>query len=73
MIGTNGTHGVLKGRTKSGRLRRKTQVPAETMTNANNVPMLTSSPKTSIGTNAAKKATQTPTKIVDIQGVRKRG
>jgi len=65
MIGTKGTHGVLKGRGKSGRLRRKIQVPAETITKASSVPMLTSSPRMSMGTNAAKKATKIPTKIVE--------
>src|SRR6202050_5813607 len=72
MIGTNGTHGVLNGRGKSGRRRRRIHVPAETITKASNVPMLTSSPKMSIGRKAAKNATQVPTKMVAIHGVGKR-
>src|SRR5712692_1306518 len=73
MIGTNGTHGVLNGRGRSGRLLRRIHVPAETITKASSVPMLTSSPRISIGTKAEKKATQIPTKMVEIHGVRKRG
>ena len=54
-------------------LTRRTQTPAQTMTNASSVPMLTSSPKMPMGINAAKTATKQPTRLVEIQGVRKRG
>src|SRR6266403_400395 len=47
--------------------------PAQTMTKANNVPMLTISVSTSMGRDAASTATNTPTVSVEIQGVRKRG
>src|SRR6202050_2519029 len=72
IIGTNGTQGVLNGRGKSGRRRRRIHVTAETITKASSVPMLTSSPQMSIGRKAAKNATQVPTKMVAIHGVGKR-
>lgn len=52
---------------------RSTHTPAQTMTNASNVPMLTSSPRMPMGINAAKTATKKPTRLVEIHGVRKRG
>ena len=63
---------LLNGRGMSGRLTRRIQTPAHTMTKARSVPMLTSSPRMSIGTKAAKTATQTPTRMVEMYGVRKR-
>jgi len=73
IIGTNGTHGVLKGRASSGRRTRRIHTPAQTITNASSVPMLTSSPKMPIGMSEAKIATKIPTVMLEIQGVRKRG
>src|SRR5579863_1054727 len=72
-MGTSGTHGVLKGRGKSGRFRRRTQTPAQTITKASRVPILTRTARSPIGIRAAKNATQTPTTIEVIQGVRNRG
>src|SRR6185312_4316466 len=72
-MGTSGTHGVLNGRGKSGLRRRSTHTPAETMANASNVPMLTMSPSSLMGSEAASKATKKPTLSVESQGVRKRG
>ena len=59
-IGTSGTHGVRNGRCRSGRRLRSISTPAHTMTNASNVPMLTSSPRIPIGTTDAKTATNSP-------------
>src|ERR1700730_2461607 len=72
-IGTRGTSGVRKGRASSGLRRRMIHTPAQTMTKASNVPMLTISVSTSIGRDAASTATKIPTVRVEIQGVRKRG
>src|SRR5271154_4578065 len=72
-IGVNGTKGALNGRGKSGRRTRKIQTPALTITNAKSVPMDVSWPKTLIGRRLAKSATQKPTTIDDIQGVRNFG
>ena len=47
MIGTNGTHGVRKGRSRSGRVRRSTSTPMQTSTKASSVPMFTSWPSSS--------------------------
>ena len=63
-IGVNGTHGVLNGRGMSGRLRRSTHTPAQTITKASSVPILTSSPRIPIGIRAAKNATKMPTIVV---------
>jgi hypothetical protein len=54
--GTIGTRGVRvrKGRSRSGRVRRRTITPIETITNAISVPMLTSSPSTPIGVKPAE-------------------
>ena len=49
--GSHGTPGVLNGRSSSGRVRRSTITPIATTTNANSVPMLTSSPSTLIDVN----------------------
>src|SRR5262249_3964911 len=73
MIGVKGTHGALNGRSRSGLRRRRIHTPAETMTNASSVPMLTISVSTLIGKDAARAATKNPTVRVEIQGVRKRG
>ena len=43
-MGSSGTHGIRNGRGRSGRVRRSTMTPSETITNAISVPMLTSVP-----------------------------
>ena len=48
----------------SGRLMRSIRMPIETITNASNVPMLTSSPRMLIGVKPAASATTTPVRIV---------
>ncbi len=58
--GTSGTNGVLNGRSRSGRLRRRIQTPPHTTTNASNVPMLTSCPRIWMGNNPVKTATAMP-------------
>src|SRR6266852_2652626 len=72
-IGTSGTSGVRNGRGRSGRRRRRTHTPAQTITKASNVPMLTISSSTLIGKDAASTATKKPTVKVEIQGVRNLG
>src|SRR5258708_39713064 len=72
-IGVKGTHGVLNGRGISGRLRRRTHTPAQTITKASSVPMLTSTPRIPMGIRAAKNATQMTTMMVDFQDVRNLG
>ena len=58
-IGTNGTNGVLNGRSISGDLRLKIQIPKLTNTKANKVPKLVKSPATLPGTKAANRPTNT--------------
>src|SRR5258708_21101646 len=72
-IGVKGTHGVLNGRGISGRLRRRTHTPAQTITKASRVPILTNSPTMPMGITPAKNATQMPTMMVHFQGVRNLG
>ena len=57
----------------SGSVLRKIHTAAETMMNANRVPMLTRSASKPRGASAAAAATPTPTTIVDFQGVLNRG
>lgn len=49
------------------------QTPAQTITKASSVPMLTNWPKSPMGTTAPTTATHSPTMAVDFQGVRNRG
>src|SRR5579862_1516956 len=72
-IGTRGTRGVLKGRGRSGRLRRRIHTPAQTITKARSVPIFTRTARSPIGIIDAKIATQTPTTSDEIHGVRNRG
>ena len=58
--GTIGAPGALKGRGRSGCVFRRMSTPIETTTNANNVPMLTMWPRTSMGNRAAGTATAAP-------------
>ena len=66
-IGTNGTNGVLNGRSILGDFTLKIQMPALTNTKANKVPKEVKSPATLPGTKAAK----APTKMNKIQLVRR--
>ena len=70
MMGTKGTHGVLKARGASGIECRIIHTPPHTITKANRVPMLVISPTTLIGTRAANKLTKIQKRIFDFQGVR---
>ena len=67
--GRTGTHGILNGRGRSGRVRRSTITPNDTITNAISVPMLTSDPSVPIGVNPAASATTMPVTIVETCGV----
>ncbi len=72
-IGTSGTHGVLKGRFSPGCVFRITITPALTSMNASSVPTLTISSRMLSGISIARIATNKPTTIELIYGVRKRG
>src|SRR4029079_8464999 len=73
MIETNGANGVRNGRATAGSVLLRIQTAAETITNANSVPMLTRSARKLSGARAPPTATTRPTRIVDFQGVLKRG
>ncbi len=53
----------------SGRVRRRMITPMLTRTNANSVPMLTSSTMVPSGTSAARTAISTPSVMVSFAGV----
>ena len=72
-IGIRGERGTLKGRFKFGLDDRRMMIPVPTMTNANKVPILTSSPSLPIGVRPARTATMTPVIAVVICGVRNLG
>src|SRR5581483_5445850 len=72
MMGVNGIHGATNARGTSVPRLRSSHTPLQTITNASRVPMETSSLRTLIGVSAATVATQTPTRIVQIYGVRNR-
>ena len=61
---------MRKGRGRSGRVRRSTMIPSETITKAKSVPMLTRFPSVPIGVKPAARATTTPVTIVEMWGVR---
>ena len=69
-IGTSGTRGTVKARSRSGRRRRSTMTPRLTRMNAKSVPTLTSSARMSIEVKVARTATRTPTVAVMTYGVR---
>lgn len=69
IAGSAGTHGMRKGRGRSGRVRRRTMTAIDTMTNAISVPMLTRWPSVPIGVRPAAMATTTPVTIVETWGV----
>src|SRR3984893_3855662 len=72
-IGTSGTKGARNGRLALGFVLRMTITAPQTITNANKVPMLVISARMLNGMNPANDATNRPVRIVDFQGVRKRG
>jgi len=71
-MGIHGTHGHLKGLSRSGSLRRNTIMPMQMRMKANKVPMLVRSTISSIDANAENPATTTPVIIVVTCGVLKR-
>src|SRR5215469_8312870 len=68
--GTIGTNGVRNGLLNSGSALRRIQTPIHTSTNANSVPILVISPRSSIGRNPAAIATAIPVSVVGRYGVR---
>src|SRR5713101_9838006 len=72
-IGTSGTRGARKGRFALGFVLRITSTAPQTITNANNVPMLVISARILSGINPAIEATKRPVRMVDFQGVRNLG
>ena len=68
-IGMIGTKGVLKGRFKSGLCLLRTSIDADTMINAANVPIFTSSASSVMGNNAARVAAVIPTNNMPFIGV----
>ena len=72
-MGTSGTRGVLKGRLRSGEVRRSTHTPPHTMTKASSVPMETSSPSRPMGNTPAMTQATAPVMSVATYGVRNLG
>src|SRR3970040_2912587 len=72
-IGITGTKGHLKARGWCGSLMRRIITAAATRQKARSVPMLTNFAISSIGKQLAVIEQQTPTMIVEIWGVPKRG
>src|ERR1035438_5930762 len=72
-IGTNGTNGVLIGRTALGSLLRRIQIPAQTKTNASKVPIEVRSPAMLPGINPPKIPTNKKSMRLDLYGVRNLG
>lgn len=70
---TNHTHGVLNFRGRSGSRTRNTNIPAETITKASNVPIEQRLPASRTVNTAEKKATPIPVIIDVIHGVRNLG
>ena len=64
-VETNGTIGVLNGRSSSGDLTLNTHTPTQTRTNAKSVPKEVKSPATCPGTKAANNPTKTKRIILD--------
>src|ERR1051326_4744059 len=72
-MGTRGTNGARKGRLASGLVRRITITAPQTITKANNVPMLVISASMLSGIKPAIEATKRPVRMVDFHGVRNFG
>src|SRR5579863_8807130 len=68
-IGTTGTQGVWNGRACPGFFTRITQTPAQTITKANNVPMLVIRPTMLSGRNAENGATKKKNSTFERHGV----
>ena len=68
-IGTSGTKGVLKGRSKSGLCFLKTIIDADTIMKAAKVPILTSSAIWVMGRKAANIDATPPTNTIPFTGV----
>src|SRR6267142_576823 len=66
---TNQTQGVVNLRGRLGSRRRKTKIPAETMTNASKVPIEQRLPASRTVNTAEKKATPKPVIMEVIHGV----
>jgi len=64
---------MRNGRGRSGRDRRSTTIPIDTITKASSVPMLTSAPSVPMGVSPAAIATAAPVAIVEMCGVWKLG
>ena len=69
-IGTNGKRGALNGLSALGCVFLIIKTAEQTITNANKVPMLTSSAKILSGRKLARIATKIPVRMVDFHGVR---
>lgn len=67
--GTKGTKGVLKGRGRPGSMYLNTRTPAQTVANANNVPILVMLPTRSRGAKAPMIPTKAMSTRLDRQGV----
>src|SRR5436853_5806650 len=72
-IGTSGTNGARNGRLAFGLVLLMTSTAPQTITKANNVPMLVISARMLSGMNPAIDATNKPVRMVDFQGVRNFG
>src|SRR5205809_59438 len=72
-IGTQGTRGVRKGRTRSGSVLRRARMPPATRMKAKRVPILQSSTTSLMLLTAANTATNRPVRIVVDHGVLNRG
>src|SRR5439155_7334722 len=72
-IGTKGTKGARKGRFASGLVLRITRTAPQTITKANNVPMLVISASILTGMKLAREPRMRAARIVDFHGVRNFG
>src|SRR5437867_1241220 len=72
-IGISGTSGARNGRAAFGLVLRITITAPQTITKANNVPMLVISARMLNGRKPAIDATNSPVRIVDFHGVRNVG
>src|SRR5260370_10187963 len=68
-IGTSGTNGARNGRFAFGFVLRMTNTAPQTITNANNVPMLVISARILSGISPAIEATKRPVRMGDFQSV----
>src|ERR1700736_6418386 len=66
---TKGANGVLKGRSRAGRVILRKSTPLQTKANADRVPMEMSSPRTSIGNSPAASVATKPHAKTAAKGV----